>query len=200
MLKQCSKALLLTSVENFGKLYKQLASELNVDLRTEAEWNERYRINEEVVICGTKYADKINKAYYPITVLLLKSGESFMPYVKMGFTRFIFDHENQYELAFALMKTEKTAEQADLKNIVNTSEVTSFQQGDYQFLFDKNKYLYKGKAIYLTDSAKKYLAEWLLNGHKDNSKRMIICNLRKKFGAEFLKDIDRFGQIKEKKK
>ena len=50
--------------------------------------------------------------------------------------------------------------------------------------------------IYLTDSSKKYLAQWLLNGLKDNSKRMILCNLRKKFGKDFLSDIDRFGQLK----
>ena len=46
------------------------------------------------------------------------------------------------------------------------------------------------------DSAKRYLAEWLLNGHKDNKKRMILCNLRKRFGADFLINVDRFGQLK----
>ena len=48
--------------------------------------------------------------------------------------------------------------------------------------------------IYLTNTIKKYLAQWLLNGKKDNSKRMILHNLRKKFGNDFLSDVDRFGR------
>lgn len=203
MLRKCSNALLLSSAKAFSSLYEQLASELEVTVRVEAEWNASYRIKEEVVICGSKYVEAINKAYYPITVVILKSGESFLPYAKMGISRFIFDHENQYELAFALFKEEKIvlhASSNDLKTIIKENGVTSFQAGEYQFFFDKNKYLYKGKQIYLTESHKRYLAEWLLNGHKDNSKRMIMCNLRKKFGKDFLKDIDRFGQLKEEKK
>ena len=63
--------------------------------------------------------------------------------------------------------------------------MTSFCIGDYDFQFDKNTFRYKGKSIYLCGSQKAYLASWLLNAHKDNSKRMILCNLRKKFGADF---------------
>lgn len=59
-------------------------------------------------------------------------------------------------------------------------------------------FFYKGKPIYLTSAHKKYLAEWLLTGNKDNSRRMILCNLRKKFGVDFLADIDRFGQPKRR--
>ena len=85
---------------------------------------------------------------------------------------------------------------SDYDEIIKTSEVVDFCYGDYDFRFDKSQFKYKGKMIYLTDSSKKYLAQWLLNGLKDNSKRMILCNLRKKFGKDFLSDIDRFGQLK----
>lgn len=160
-------------------------------------------MREEVVICGTKYFECINRAYYPILVLIMKPGENPFPYIKKGASRFIFDHENMFELTFALMSPEKailhTASDS-LKDILKDSTVTSFVFGDYEFFFDKNRFIYKGKPIYMADSTKRYLAEWLLNGHKDNSKRMILCNLRKKFGAEFLKDVDRFGQLKEEKK
>ena len=57
--------------------------------------------------------------------------------------------------------------------------------------------MYKGKAIYVTKAQKRYLADWLLNGHKDNSKRVLLFELRKKFGNDFLREVDRHGQIKE---
>jgi hypothetical protein len=200
MLKTCSKALLLSGVKSFIALYKQLAEEMEIELRAEAEWHSSYRVKEDVIICGTKYLEDINKAYYPITVLILKSGESFIPYAKKGISRFIFDYNNQYELAFALMRPEEIvlhASSNELKAIIKESALTSYQMGEYQFFFDKNRFLYKGKPIYLAESAKRYLAEWLLNGHKDNKKRMVLFNLRKRFGDEFLRDVDRFGQIKE---
>lgn len=202
MLKVCSNALLLSNVAKFSETYKQIALEFDVSLRIETEWKDSYRIKEAVVICGTKYFDCINKAYYPVTVLILKKGESFIPYAKKGVSRFIFDFEDKNELAFAFMKAEQIVLQStsnELKNIIKENDITSFQQGDYQFFFDKNKYLYKDKALYLTEGQKKYLAEWLLNGNKDNKKRMTLFALRKKFGNDFMRDIDRFGQLKGKK-
>ena len=83
-----------------------------------------------------------------------------------------------------------------MQELLKDCSVWNFQFGDYSFQFDKNKFTYKGKPIYLVDSQKRYLAEWLLNGHKDNSKRMVLCTMRKKFGKDFLADINRFGQLK----
>lgn len=200
MLEKITKALLLSDVPSFSENYKALAEEINVSLSVESEWNLRYRVSAEVVVLGSKYLDKLNRSYYPIAVLILKEGESPAPYIKKGITRFIFNYKNVYELLCAFYKPEKTvihASSKDLEIIIKDCTSTVYCFGDYDFDFAKNKFKYKGKLIYLPDSVKRYLAEWLLNGHKDNRKRMVLCNLRKKFGAEFLKDVDRFGQIKE---
>ena len=117
----------------------------------------------------------------------------------MGIVRFIFNYKNRFELLTALFRPDPViihATDSDYDEIIKTSEVVDFCCGDYDFRFDKSQFRYKGKMIYLTASSKKYLAQWLLNGLKDNSKRMILCNLRKKFGEDFLSDIDRFGQLK----
>ena len=199
MLKKVEKALLLTDVPSFRKLYTDLAEEVGVELEAEKDWAIRYRVNADVVILGSKYLDKLNEAYYPIAVLLLKSGESPAPYIKRGISRFIFDYQNQYELFFAFFKQEATVVHASfegLSDIIKDSGIKKFQFGDYDFQFDKNIYRYKGKPIYLCNATKKYLAEWLLNRNKENKRRMILCNLRKKFGKDFLKDVDRFGQLK----
>lgn len=203
MLRLCSKALLLSDVPSFAENYKALAEEVGVNLSVEEDWSSKYRITSEVVILGSKYLGKLNRAYYPEAVVILRQGESPAPYIKDGITRFIFNYQNNYELLCAFYKPEKVilhASSNDLKAIIKECDVLSYNFGDYDFRFDKNQFKYKGKPIFLYESAKRYLAEWLLNGHKDNKKRMILCNLRKKFGEEFLKDVDRYGQIREKDK
>jgi hypothetical protein len=202
MLIKCKSALLLSDVESFSKAYEAIAEEVGIELKVESEWSERYRLTEEIVILGSKYLDKLNSMYYPNTVLILKSGENPYPFMQKGITRFIFDYQNKYELFTALFKTEPVTVHSahlPLEEIIKDSSVWNFTYGDYDFKFDKDKYFYKGKQLYLANAQKRYLAEWLLNGHKDNSKRMILCIMRKKFGQDFLADIDRFGRIKEEK-
>lgn len=201
MLEKCMTALLITDVESFADTYCQLAQDIGVKLRVESQWSSMYRSDEDVIILGTKYLEKLNKAYLAKAVVILKSGESPAKYIKNGIERFIFDYTNQYELILAFFRKETLvihSSSDDLRKIVKDSGLTSFCIGDYDFRFDLNHYKYKGKLIYLVDSQKKYLAEWLLNGYKDNRKRMLLCNMRKRFGAEFLKDIDRFGQLRRK--
>lgn len=193
----------MSDVPSFAEGYKSLAEDIGVELSVAEEWNERYRVTAEVVILGSKYLERLNRSYYPEAVLILKKGESPASYIKKGITRFIFDYQNNYELLCAFYRPEKIvlhASSNDLKTIIKECDVLRYQFGDYDFMFDTNKFKYRGKPIYLNESAKRYLAEWLLNGHKNNSKRMILCNLRKRFGEEFLRDIDRFGQMKEEKK
>ncbi len=202
MLVKCKTALLLSDVESFSKSYEMIAEEVGVELKIESDWSERYRLTQEVVILGSKYLDKLNSMYYPNAVLILKSDEKPYPFMQKGITRFIFDYHNQYELFTALFKAEVVTVHSSslpLEDIIKESQVWNYTCGDYDFKFDKDTYKYKGKPIYLADAQKRYLAEWLLNGHKDNSKRMILCILRKKFGAGFLADIDRYGRLKEEK-
>lgn len=202
MLIKCKSALLLSDVESFSKVYEMIAEEVGVELKVESDWSERYRLTQEIVILGSKYLDKLNPMYYPNAVLILKSEEKPYPFMQKGITRFIFDYQNKYELFTALFKTEPVTVHSShlpLEEIIKDSSVWNFTYGDYDFKFDKDKYFYKGKQLYLANAQKRYLAEWLLNGHKDNSKRMILCIMRKKFGQDFLADIDRFGRFKEEK-
>lgn len=199
MLEKVMSAMLISDVPSFAEHYKALAESVGVDFRAENEWNERYRMSSEVVILGSKYLDKLNKAYYKDAVLILKEEESPAPYIKKGIERFIFNFRNNYELLCAFYKKEKTfihTDSKDLETVIKNSNSVRYCIGNYDFEFDKNRFRYKERYVYFPDSVKKYLAEWLLNGHKDNKKRMILCNLRKKFGEGFLKDVDRFGQLK----
>lgn len=200
MLEKCSTALLITDVDSFSEMYCQLAEDIGVNLRIERTWSTMYRSDEDIIILGSKYLDKLNKAYFTKAVLILKENESPAQYIKSGIERFVFDYTNKYELILAFFKKEALvihSSSDDLRKIIKDSGLTSFCAGDYDFKFDLNHYKYRGKPIYLVDSQKRYLAEWLLNGYKDNRKRMLLCNMRKRFGADFLKDIDRFGQFKE---
>ena len=132
---------------------------------------------------------------------MLKEGESPVPLLKMGVRRFIFNRQNRNELLFAFYKEKAIvmhSTNSEYEAILENTDVVNFCKGDYDFKFDKERFKYKGSNIYLTNGEKCYLAEWLLNGHKDNSKRMYPFLLKKKFGKEFLSDIDRFGRYKEK--
>lgn len=202
MLVKCESVLLLSDVISFTNLYQQLAEEADVKITVETEWSQRYRVVHDVVILGSKYLDNLNEAYYANAVVILKADESPFPLIHRGITRFIFDYHNQYELYMALFKQEAVVVHSSdmpFEDILRESNVWNFCYKDYDFKFDKDKFFYKGKPIYLANSQKRYLAEWLLNGHKDNNKRMLLCILRKKFGADFLKEVNRFGEIKEEK-
>ena len=203
MLIKCNSALLLTDVSSFAGMYKGIAKEASVQLKVEEDWSKSYRINQDVVIAGSKYLDKINEAYISKTVLILRSDESPASFVAKGIERFIFDYQNAQELCLAFYRPDKVivhTKDAELTDLIKTATTNCYQFGDYDFQFDKNSFKYKGKGIYLCKSQQKYLAEWLLYGNKDNKKRSILCALRKKFGQDFLKDVDRHGVLKEEKK
>ena len=202
MLEKCNSALLISEVESFSETYETIARDIGVDMIVEREWKPLYRMNRDVVILGSKYLPDLNKAYYPMAVVILKKGENPVPYVKEGVNHFIFDYTNQYELLMALFKTPivlVNGASQELKEMLRESGTTSFKAGAYDFRFDMNIYLYKEQPIYLQEAQKRYLAQWLLFGNKENKHRMLLCLMRKKFGEDFLKDIDRFGQIKEDK-
>lgn len=203
MLMKSTSVLLLSDVPSFVSRYRKLAVSKGVRLKNEADWNENYRVKEEVVIMGSKYLPKLNKAYYPKAVIILKSSESPEPYVSEGITRFIFDFQNADELVLALYHSEAVKVQTSsmaVKDIIKEYGITSFEKGEYSFKFDKDVFSYKGRKIYLCKSQKEYLASWLLAGVKDNERRIVLFNLRKKFGKDFLSNVDRLGQLKEEKK
>lgn len=203
MLIKCNSALLLTDVPSFADNYKSIAKEALVQLKVEEDWSKSYRVAQDVIIAGSKYLDKINEAYISKTVLILRSDELPASFIAKGVERFIFDYQNAQELCMAFYRPDKVivhTNNAELTDLIKTATTNCYQFGDYDFQFDKNSFKYKGKGIYLCKSQQRYLAEWLLYGNKDNKKRMILCNLRKKFGEDFLKDVDRHGVLKEEKK
>lgn len=196
MLEKVKTALLISDRHSFFDSYRNLAQSVDVEMKVEGMWNNRYRINEEVVIFGSSHIDEVNEAYFNKAVVILKEGESPAQYIKRGITHFIFDFQNKYELLVALFREEPVILRTSSREIKDILKDFSpmYRTEDCDFRFDCDVFKYKGKPIYLCNSQKKYLAEWLLAGHKDNSKRMILCNLRKKFGEDFLKGVDRFGQ------
>lgn len=199
MLNKGTTALLISEVPGFAEEYQALAGEIGVRMRVEPDWKTTFRAEQDVIILGSKHLAKVNRAYYPKVRVILKPGENPASLIKQGVEHFIFDYKNKYELIIALFKSETLVVHSgsqELRTLLKDTGVTTFCLKDYDFKFDKNQYRYKGKAIYLTDSQKKYLADWLLYGFKDNKKRMVIFTLRRKFGQDFLRDIDRFGQIK----
>lgn len=202
MLEKCNSALLISEVESFSETYETIARDIGVDMTVEKEWKPRYRMSRDVVILGSKYLPDLNKAYYPVAVVILKRGENPVPYIKEGVNHFIFDYTNQYELLMALFKSPRVlvnGASQELKEMLRESGTTRFKAGAYDFRFDMNLYLYKGQPVYLQEAQKRYLAQWLLFGNKENKHRMLLCLMRKKFGEDFLKDIDRFGQLKEER-
>lgn len=198
MLERVKTALLISDKPSFSESYKNLAGNADVTMSVAQTWCSRYRITEDVIITGSSHIEEVNEAYYSRTVVILKEGESPSALIKRGISRFIFNHLNTSELMLALYREEPVVvltASRDIQDIVRDYSPI-FRLGDYDFRFDTNVFKYKGVPLYLCSSQKRYLAEWLLTGHKDNKKRMILCNLRKKFGEDFLKDIDRFGQPK----
>ena len=200
MLKKCKTVLLLSDEPTFSEPYQKIAKSVNVEMFVEKKWHVRFRVKEDLVILGARYLQDLHEDYYNRAVVILKTDESPAPYIKMGIKRFIFNYRNNYELLTALYYDEPTIilskTSSSVVESIKDSGMTRFQFHDYDFKFDRGVFFYKHRQIYLTDAHRRYLAEWLLTGNKDNSKRMILCNLRKKFGSDFLADIDRFGQPK----
>ena len=202
MLEKCSTALLISEVESFSESYCTIAKDVGVDMTVEKEWSVKYRMNKDVVILGSKYLPCLNRAYYPVAVVILKNNESPAPYIKEGINHFIFDFTNQYELITALFRKARilvNGASQELTEMLKGSGAVRFRIGDYDFRFDQNIYRYKEQPIYLQEAQKRYLAQWLLFGNKENKHRMLLCLMRKKFGESFLKDIDRYGRLKEEK-
>ena len=201
MLQTCSSVMLLTTDSDLIKEYESLARVCEVDLRTEESWSTAYRITADRIVTTSDHLAEIGESYFENVVLILGDEETFIPYrEKISF--FIFDKTDARELMFAFLKPVKEFSKqtsSDVKDIVSNSNVTKFCNKDYHFDFARGEFLYKGRRIYVSRAQQTYLAEWLLNGSKDNKRRMLLCSMRKKFGKEFLADIDRFGNVRKDK-
>lgn len=199
MLKICSKALLLSNVPSFVKYISDISADLGIELDTADVWNINYRLNAEVIICGSKYIPYINVIDYDKVRLILKTNETVAEFIEMGITHFIFDYNNTKEVAFSFFfdAEEKQTDEMTVTDIINKTKISRFTKGKYDFNFLTNTFKYDGVGIYLRESEKIYIAKWLFLNIKENSKRILLFNMRKKFGKDFMQDIDRLGKIKE---
>lgn len=200
MLKVCSSALVLSGVPRFVAYVTEIAKDCGVEVETNESWNERYRLNNDIIICGSKYLSDINIQYYERVRLVLKTTETVNTFVQMGITHFIFDYNNVRELAYSFYidDQELLSDSSNVSEVIMPIENKHFVMGKYNFNFDTDVYKYAGIGIYLYPMEKVYLAKWLLLGEKDNSKRITLFRLRKRFGKAFLEDIDRKGKWKGK--
>lgn len=198
MLRICSKALLLSSVSKFVSRISSIASDIDVELEVSEEWNTGYRMDAEVIICGSKYLDSISTDDYDKVRLVLKTDETVAVFLEMGITHFIFDYTNDKEVAFSFFveETEKQIDEMSLEDILCKTHRKVYEEGKYDFNFGTNSFKYDGVGIYLTEGEKAYLAKWLFLGNKENEKRILLYKMRKKFGKSFMKDIDRLGKYK----
>lgn len=202
MLKICSKVLLISSVSSFVAYITEIAQDAGVEIEVADEWNPSYRLYADVIVCGSKYLSQINVLDYDKVRLVLKTTETVAMFLDKGITHFIFDYNNIREVAFSFFVEEKNIplDKLSVQNILYEVHKDSFVTNKYNFNFSKNVFKYKEVGIYLTEGEKVYLAKWLFLGKKENDKRILLCKMRKKFGKDFLKDIDRHGKLKGAKK
>ena len=198
MLRTCSSILLLSGVPRFVQYVSEVARDAGAEINSYEDWNVNYRINEDIVICGSKYLSCINTSDYKKVRLVLKTDETVTEFIKMGITHFIFDYNNVRELAFSFFVSEEDVKETlTITNVISKADKKHYVKGRYDFNFETDSFKYEGVGIYLRKCEKLFLAEWLLLGKKDNSKRSYLCSLRKKFGKTFLADVDRYGSFKE---
>ena len=198
MLKRCSSILLLVNDTKLVERYEMLGLDLNINVRHETSWHPTFRIDCGSIICTPDFLDQINGEYISRVVVIVNGTPA--PYLKKGVERFIFDRANDYELICSMfMHGEIITKEAKPLEILTNCEKKTFIAGRYHFDFERSIFRYNDKPLYIKEHEKKYLIEWLLLGHKNNDKRMMLFNLRKRFGNSFLRDVDRKGKLKEEK-
>lgn len=185
MQKVCSSVLLLTKDKRVVEAFNDTALSIgDVRVRVSEEWNESYRVSEEVIIADSEYLESIGDFYIDRVVLRLKLSESFLAY-KDRVKKFIFMCSDERQRLYALMIEGKAEPKLSEK---------TFRTEHYAFDFERKEFFFDGKGIWLTKGEQDYLKSWLLLGEKDNRNRFFLFNMRKRFGKGFLADIDRFGE------
>lgn len=200
MLKTCSKFTLITEDKWIQNAYDVISRNCDLRMKVCEKWDIKNRCDDDLIVCDSFFADTISDDYTHKTVIILKEGESFVPYRKR-FDRFVFNRENKNELTYALLRIkldfkQEIAELTTIGSIIKEAGESVYSSGDYFFDFGNGVYKYKGKGIFLTEGNKIMLARWLLLHIKNGNARTQAYQLRRKFGADFLKDINIKGGIK----
>lgn len=195
MMTRLRSALLLTDVREFAMVYTEIAYKLGVELRVEGTWHEKYKVEQERLICGAKHLVNVNRIYYGDLFLLLAPDDKLEKYLDMGIRHFIFNHRDVRELAMVLCREVEEVKGDRLqRDVVAFSGSGTYVGGEYSFDFRKGEYSYCGRRIYLTKGEEDYLARWLLLHEKSNRERYQLYRMRSRFGRAFLSDFDRYGK------
>lgn len=195
MLISSKTALLLSKDTDFIARYETVAQMCNVELTVRSEWNERYRINQDVVIAEGELASLVASEYKNRLVLVFSGSIAEM---RAKADRFIFNKESLQELIYAFLKIDNSVKVKDTRSvtsIVISSGRSVFKEADYDFDFANSIFRYKGKEIYVSSGQKIVLAKWLLLGERGNNCYVQIHQMRKKFGKDFLSDINKYGEV-----
>ena len=187
MQRKCSSIMLLTENPDYASFVEKVAKEYDVGFTTETTWRLSRKLTQDLILCSGKWVERISNLNYSRVVVILKSNESPLPYLKVGISSFIFGYKevNQFEYIF----------NKKFELPVKAKEEGVFIEGDYRFDFSRDDFIYKGRSIYVSRAEKEYLSIWLLSGMKDNTKRYHLWNMRKRFGKEFLKEVSRTGEL-----
>lgn len=173
---------------------KAFCDSFSIILDIEREWNVNYIARQSVIITDTSMISLINEELLPRTTLVLKETDNFTEYMNKVYN-YIFDMNDERQLIRALL--------TDRVDNITTQDIirshATYNKGDYNFNFSVEKFNYKKRGIYLTKGQQKFLYAWLILANKDTSGRKHLCVMRKKFGKDFLADVDKKGNIKEEK-
>lgn len=195
MLVSNSTALLLTKDEGFINKYKTVAQMCDVTLTVQSEWNKNYRVTQDVVIAEAEFASLIADTYRSKLVLVFAGSIADM---RTKADRFIFDKENLQELIYAFLKIDNSVKVKDTRSVTSiilSSGKSVFREADYDFDFANSIFKYKGKDIYVSYGQKTALAKWLFLGERSNNSYVQLYQMRKKFGKDFLSDINKYGEV-----
>ena len=195
MLISNKTALLLSKDTDFISRYETVAQMCNVELTVRSEWNERYRISQDVIIAEGELASLVASEYKNRLVLVFSGSIAEM---RAKADRFIFNKENLQELIYAFLKIDNSVKVKDTRSvtsIVIASGRSIFKESDYDFDFASSVYKYKGIEIYVSEAQRVLLAKWLLLGEKNHCLSSQLYLMRKKFGKDFLSDINKYGEL-----
>jgi 5-hydroxyisourate hydrolase-like protein (transthyretin family) len=84
-------------------------------------------------------------------------------------------------------KMTKCSARDDLREAIMGNEKT-WKQGIYNFDFENRKYFRRGRELYLTEQQQLFLYKHLVL--KMRGQRFYTANLRKKFGKDFLAEVE----------
>lgn len=193
MLTTGKEVLLLTKDEKLIERYSEIAGVCGFRLEVQREWSSAYRISHDVIVADVDFIQCVSELYRDRVVALFSGAPGDM--FRLA-DRFIFNRESVAELMYSVMRiTTDLKVRSGRSVIMQRAGSSEFKHGDYDFDFASNRFSYRGEPIHLSEGQATALANWLLLGMRDNNCSVQLYNLRKTLGKQFLKDVNRYGEV-----